>query len=539
MGEPTALDWGFLAARIALASVFLVAGVAKLLDKKGFYQSLIDFGVPRSLAQVLRTSLPALELTVGIALLAPSTGSAASFVALALITLFTAVITRALVLGQSPPCRCFGELTRAPIGKSTLARNTFFLALAAFVSIHGLYYPEQSVPNLFKGIRPLTGLIMSAAVSAVLFGSGIAFLLLQVLRQQGRVLLQLEAVEAAVLRGEVPSSAVPATLTQPSTPQLQIGSVAPTFRGVDINGTAVDLQELLASNKPILLFFAHPRCGPCEAMAPEIAAWQHTHGSILQMIVISQGSSDENRERFTQYGSMTVILQSTQEAADAYHVYGTPSAVLIRADGTIGSNVASGAEAIRRLLATAIAMRADVPDSMPLEGTMASELLLKALDGTNVSLGALRGSEILLVFFNPSCGFCGKIQGSLHALETRTDIPRRQIVIIAQGDANELVDIGFKSKVLMDYDGNVSRSFGVSGTPMAVLLDREGRVASEIAAGADAVLALAERRIAVQPAQPSDQHDSTAAINGGIMATDVALPEGIRHVLGHDAMSQA
>jgi hypothetical protein len=37
----------------------------------------------------------------------------------------------------------------------------------------------------------------------------------------------------------------------------------------------------------------------------------------------------------------------------------------------------------------------------------------------------------------------------------------------------------------------VGRQFGAGGTPMAVLVDAEGKIASELAAGAPAVLQLA------------------------------------------------
>jgi hypothetical protein len=46
--------------------------------------------------------------------------------------------------------------------------------------------------------------------------------------------------------------------------------------------------------------------------------------------------------------------------------------------------------------------------------------------------------------------------------------------------------------VLLDQDGmRVGRLFGATGTPMAVLVDAEGKIASEVAAGAPVVLALA------------------------------------------------
>ena len=59
--------------RLLLASVFVVAGVAKLADRGGSRQALADFGVPGPLVAPLGVLLPLAELTVAVALLPAST----------------------------------------------------------------------------------------------------------------------------------------------------------------------------------------------------------------------------------------------------------------------------------------------------------------------------------------------------------------------------------------------------------------------------------------------------------------------------------
>lgn len=54
--------------------------------------------------------------------------------------------------------------------------------------------------------------------------------------------------------------------------------------------------------------------------------------------------------------------------------------------------------------------------------------------------------------------------------------------------------MGLASTVLLDSDGATMRDFGASGTPMAVLVDASGRIASPLAAGAREVMALARTR---------------------------------------------
>ena len=46
----------------------------------------------------------------------------------------------------------------------------------------------------------------------------------------------------------------------------------------------------------------------------------------------------------------------------------------------------------------------------------------------------------------------------------------------------------------MDESWETAGAFQAGGTPMAVLIDAEGKIASHVAAGADAVLALANGR---------------------------------------------
>jgi hypothetical protein len=68
--------------------------------------------------------------------------------------------------------------------------------------------------------------------------------------------------------------------------------------------------------------------------------------------------------------------------------------------------------------------------------------------------------------------------------------PRLLIVSDGTVEENEAVDIS-SPVVLEDDTYAVSDAYGVTGTPSAVLVDAEGRIASEMALGSGAVLALA------------------------------------------------
>jgi hypothetical protein len=50
--------------------------------------------------------------------------------------------------------------------------------------------------------------------------------------------------------------------------------------------------------------------------------------------------------------------------------------------------------------------------------------------------------------------------------------------------------MGLNSPLVLEQSFHAGSAFGASGTPSAVLVDRKGNVASELAVGAPAVLAL-------------------------------------------------
>ena len=121
-----------LVARVLLALVFVVAGLAKLADRAGARQALRDFGVPAVLATPLGLLLPLAELAVAVALLPAQSAWWGALGALVLLLLFVAGIGANLARGRRPDCHCFGQLHSAPAGWPTLIRNA---VLAASITV--------------------------------------------------------------------------------------------------------------------------------------------------------------------------------------------------------------------------------------------------------------------------------------------------------------------------------------------------------------------------------------------------------------------
>jgi peroxiredoxin len=288
---------------------------------------------------------------------------------------------------------------------------------------------------------------------------------------------------------------------------LPVDTPAPGFALANLAGATISLTALRALGKPVVLVFSDPACGPCTALLPQIGRWQRDDATKVVVALISQGTVEANRTKVVEYGLTHVLLQQDREIAEAYQAAGTPSAVLVRRDGTIGSPLAQGAEAIGALLTSTVTLpepgvlppvaattgqRARPPVAQV--GEPAPGFTLPDLRGNQVHLSDFRGSKTLVLFWNPECGFCQRMLSDLKAWEARKPAGAPQLLVVSTGTVEANQAMRLRSPVVLDQGLSVGNSFGATGTPMAVLVDAEGKIASEGAAGAPAVLALASQR---------------------------------------------
>ena len=257
------------------------------------------------------------------------------------------------------------------------------------------------------------------------------------------------------------------------------------------------LGALRSPGKPVVLLFTDPKCGPCNQLMPDVAEWQRSDTERTYALV-SRGKADDNVVKAEEHGIGNVLLQKDFETAEAYRYQGTPSAVIVNADGTIGSELVAGPANIRGLINTgagsaptgAVApVRQNAPQLLPV-GNPAPNFELRDLQEGRVQLADFRGRDTVLLFWNPSCGFCKKMLDDLKRWETTRGEDAPVLLVVSQGSRDDVLAQGFKSTVLLD-NGAIPGLFGATGTPVAILIDSEGRVASVPAIGAQAVLELA------------------------------------------------
>jgi peroxiredoxin/uncharacterized membrane protein YphA (DoxX/SURF4 family) len=536
------MDLVLVVARILLAAVFIVAGVGKLLDLRGAKAAMEGFGLPSSIARPAAIALPIAEIVVAILLLPKATAWYGAIGAMVLLGAFALAIAYNMSQGRHPDCHCFGQIHSEPAGWPTLIRNVVLGGVALFVVLFGRdifafsnedagysmigWFGDLSTWEQVVTILGIAGLIVLAVQS---------WLVVHLLGQNGRVLLRLDAMEASLAAGGeglIPSPAQAAPLAPPA--GLPVGSPAPAFKLEGVHGETMTLDALRSAGKQVMLIFSDPGCGPCNALLPDIARWQNEHANRLTLAVVSRGGADANRGKAVEHGLSHVLLQKNREVSGAYQASGTPSAVVVNQEGMIATPVAAGSEAIRQLVTqvTDGGAKPTVPMARPGQangspsgaaskvGQAAPAVSLPDLSGKTVNLSDFKGSDTLVVFWNPGCGFCKRMTDEIKEWEAQAPKSAPKLLIVSTGTVEANKEMGFASTVVLDEGFSTGRSFGASGTPSAVLVDKNGKIASELGVGSPSVMALAKgEKVPAQAAAP----EPPPALKKGQAAPQVKL----------------
>src|SRR4051812_35383105 len=485
------MDVALVVARLLLAAVFAVAGAAKLADLAGSRAALAGFGLPVSAARALGTLLPFAELAVAGLLLFSSTARAGAVGALSLLVLFAVGISISMARGKAPDCHCFGQLHSEPAGPRTLARNLVLAALAGFVVFAG----DSAGPGVSEAVAELDGAEWAAVAGALVFltlMAGVIAAVVGLLRQNGRLLLRVEGLEAALRDQGIP---IPGPERRGQDAGLPVGTSAPGFSLPGLHGETVTLDSLRAAGKPIVLIFTDPECASCRQLMPRVGEWQRSRANDLAIAVISVGVSDETSVEASEHGLQNVLVDEEDEVAEAYGARFTPSAVVIDDEGRIATPVAAGDEEIASLVGEAGGPALEVvPGGMPAvaEGDELPETAVMSLDGGELTLAeALADRERTVLFWDPGCGFCQGMLDDLRSLESQHPEVISNLLLVSQGTADANRMQGIASEIVIEQAAfGLGQAVGAPGTPSAVRVDGAGRVASPVAVGAGAVLDL-------------------------------------------------
>jgi peroxiredoxin len=143
----------------------------------------------------------------------------------------------------------------------------------------------------------------------------------QLVRQQGRILLRLDELEARSAGAEPsPVDGRPRG--------LPVATSVPPFRLPDLSGAEVGLEDF--SGRRVLLVHWDPQCGFCRRIVPELAKLQ---GSLkerkTELLLLSYRDAESNRALAEEHGLACPLLLHTDARTDeAIAMLGTPAANL-------------------------------------------------------------------------------------------------------------------------------------------------------------------------------------------------------------------
>ena len=354
----------------------------------------------------------------------------------------------------------------------------------------------------------------------IVFGTVLPWLLIaigtwlayQLVRQNGRILLRLEAIEKQIGPGAGPRAGA----KRREAGGLPLGTVAPDFELPDLTGVRRKLSEFREQN--VLLIFFNPQCGFCTKMAADLAALPAEAGDQRAVpIVVTTGDAEENRKLVEHYGiRCLVLLQEQMEVAAKYRAQGTPMGYRIDGAGRIASELAVGAEPLLRLATTlapdqsepGAAANGSAPhgakDDPSLArsrlnrsglkaGVPAPDFRLPRIDEGELSLADFRGGRVLLVFSDPDCGPCDELAPQLQEIHLRR--PELQVLVVSRRDVEanraKATALGLTFPIVLQKQWEVSLKYAMFATPIGYLIDEQGILASDVAVGVGPILALA------------------------------------------------
>ena len=131
------------AVSLAVAAVFIYAGIDKIRDPLQFADSIAAFAIlPAVLINLLAMGLPPFEIACGLLLIGPWTRRVGSLAVAVILVVFMIALSSALLRGLTLDCGCFG------VGAPSRPRMWVELALDAALLSGALFVYLRSISRL-------------------------------------------------------------------------------------------------------------------------------------------------------------------------------------------------------------------------------------------------------------------------------------------------------------------------------------------------------------------------------------------------------
>jgi peroxiredoxin len=333
---------------------------------------------------------------------------------------------------------------------------------------------------------------------------GLWFVLYQVVKQQGRILLRLDEIGHHTNGDAVPE------------PQgLTVGTQFDSFALPDLTGQIVTLEQF--RGKRVLLVNWSPQCGFCDLIAPDLAQLQTDFQKRnVELVLVSSADAEANRKLAEEHGlKCSILLMKESESLEAFQNMGTPSAYLLDEEGRVAKPLSVGANDVPDLAREAVNRRPKkkrLSGERPLSesrieregikaGTPAPTFSLPDIHGRTISLEEYRGRRVLLVFTDPHCGPCDQLTPELVRLHREHRYNGMEFVMVGRGEADEnrrkAEEHGIEFPVVLQERWKLSKQYGIFSTPVGFLINEEGIIEKNVGKGGDEILLLAHEGLSL------------------------------------------
>ena len=109
---------------------------------------------------------------------------------------------------------------------------------------------------------------------------------------------------------------------------------------------------------------------------------------------------------------------------------------------------------------------------------------LATLAGETKSIPDLVTAPTVVLCWNPDCGYCRAMHDDVLEWEASRAPEAPDLRVVSAGTVGDARAEGFASAVLLDPDWTAASALGADGTPMAVRIEPNGRIASPVVSGA-------------------------------------------------------
>ncbi len=127
-------------------------------------------------------------------------------------------------------------------------------------------------------------------------------------------------------------------------------------------------------------------------------------------------------------------------------------------------------------------------------GESVPQFSLTDIKGNEITASNFKEKQTLVAFWSLTCPFCEAMMDDLREWDKVKGKDEPNLIVFSDGEIAAHQELGLNSPIVLDKGHKTAETFGMFGTPSAVLVNEEGMFISETAVGAPDIWSLIGKR---------------------------------------------